>query len=411
MDIMKIIYLHQYFKTPNMSGGTRSYEIAKRLVREGHQVEMITSFTEPTVAKGWYEERIDGINVHWYPNQYSNMMSYKARIKAFIKFATAAAHKAASFKDADIIFATSTPLTIALPAGFAAKFLRIPMVFEVRDLWPEVPIALGALQKPYEKYLAKKLELFAYANSSHIIALSPGMKDGIKNTGYPEDRITVIPNSSDNSLFEVKDSDTKYLDFLSRNDWLPSGKVLIYTGTLGIVNGLKKAVDIAIELDRCESEISIVLVGDGVEYEEVHDYAAKNGVLDKNFFMRKSVPKTDIPFFLKYATIASSFVIDIPELRANSANKFFDALAASRPILINYGGWQKDIIDDNQCGIIAWKKTNKEIADELEAFLSDEQKYQQACSNAKSLALNEFSRDNLAKKLENILVQVKANYG
>lgn len=403
---MKIIYLHQYFKTPVMSGGTRSYEMAKRLVAADHEVEVITSFTGDTKAKGWYTESIEGINVHWYPNPYNNKMSYKDRIKAFIRFANVATRKAISLKDADIIFATSTPLTIAIPAIAASRILKIPMVFEVRDLWPEVPIALGALERPYEKYFAKKLEKIAYRNSSHIVALSPGMKEGIKITGYPEKQITVIPNSCDNSLFEVDDS--KYLEFLNQNNWLPSGKILIYTGTLGTVNGLKKAVDLAHELNQRNSNISIVLIGDGKEYEQVHNYAIKKEVLNKNFFMRKSVPKTDIPFFLKYATIASSFVIDVPELRANSANKFFDALAASRPILINYGGWQKDIIENNNCGIIAWKKTDKEIADELEAFLSDEQRYQQACSNAKSLALNEFSRDNLAKELENVLIQAHA---
>lgn len=403
---MKIVYLHQYFKTPDMSGGTRSYEMARRLVAAGHEVHMLTSWTDDTTHSDWFKESIDGINIHWYPNFYNNTMSFSERIKAFIRFAKAASFKAASFKDADIIFATSTPLTIAIPAVAASKILKLPMVFEVRDLWPDVPIALGALKKPYEKYLAKKLERFAYKNSKHIVALSPGMKEGIKSTGYPEEQITVIPNSSDNSLFEVEDS--KYLEFLNHNDWLPDGKVLIYTGTLGIVNGLKKAVDIAIELDRRGSEISIVLVGDGIEYDKVYDYAAKSGVLNKNFFMRKSVPKTDIPFFLKYATIASSFVIDVPELRANSANKFFDALAASRPILINYGGWQRDIIVNNNCGIIAWKKTDKEIVDELEAFLSDKRRYQQACSNAKNLALNEFSRDSLAKTLENVLIQAQA---
>lgn len=406
VSTMKIIYLHQYFRTPNMSGGTRSYEMARRLVAAGHEVHMVTSWTEDTNHSRWFEENIEGIHVYWYPNSYNNKMSFSKRIKAFVKFAKAASVKVSSFKDADIIFATSTPLTIAIPAIVASKLLKLPMVFEVRDLWPEVPIALGALKKPYEKFLARKLEEFAYKNSSHIVALSPGMKEGIKSTGYPENQISVIPNSSDNELFAVEESE--YLNFLKRNDWLPSGKVLIYTGTLGIVNGLKNAVDIAIELKQRESDISIVLIGDGIEYDDVNDYALKSDVLNKNFFMRKSVPKTDIPFFLKYATIASSFVIDIPELRANSANKFFDALAASRPILINYGGWQKDIIEENDCGVIAWKKTNKEIVDELEAFLNDEQKYIRACNNAKGLALDEFSRDNLAKKLENIILQVGA---
>lgn len=103
--------------------------------------------------------------------------------------------------------------------------------------------------------------------------------------------------------------------------------------------------------------------------------------------------------------MASSFAIDLPAIQANSANKFFDALAASKPILINYGGWQKDILEENKCGIVAWNKSISEIINELEQFLNDQKTYNQACINAKKLALNEFSRDHLAQKLENILQQ------
>lgn len=320
---------------------------------------------------------------------------------AFSKFAIAATKKAISIKDSDIIFATSTPLTIAIPGVIASKVKKTHMVFEVRDLWPEVPIAMGVLNKQYQIYLAKFLEKWAYNNSEHVIALSPGMKEGVIKTGYPDSKITVIPNSADNSLFEVNESE--YLKFLAENTWLPKGKILIYTGTFGMVNGLKEAINIAIELKKRNSDISILLIGDGVEYDEVYKYAENNNVLNETVFIIKQVPKCEIPFYLKYASIASSFAIDIPAIQANSANKFFDALAASKPILINYGGWQKEIIEKNQCGIVGWKKTKNEVVNELENLLNDTQKYNQACINAKELALNEFSRDNLAEKLQQVL--------
>lgn len=399
---MKIIYLHQYFNTPNMSGGTRSYEMAKRLVESGHEVHMITSWTKDTNQDDWFYELIDGIHVHWLPNTYNNKMSFKRRLMAFSKFAIAATRKAISIKESDIIFATSTPLTIAIPGIIASKVKKIPMVFEVRDLWPEVPIAMGVLNKPYQIYLAKLLEKWAYSNSEHVIALSPGMKEGVIQSGYPNHKVTVIPNSSDNSLFEV--SDAEYDNFITDNKWLPAGKSLIYTGTFGIVNNVIIAVDIAAELKERNSDISIVLVGDGIQYDEIVDYAEKKSVLNESVFVKKQVPKHEIPFYLKYASIASSFAIDLPAIQANSANKFFDALAASKPILINYGGWQKDIIENNQCGVVVWKKTVPEIVDELESFLYDEKIYEQACINSKRLALNEFSRDNLAKKLQIVLL-------
>ncbi|MCG3860925.1 glycosyltransferase family 4 protein [Psychrobacter sp. Ps5] len=399
---MKIIYLHQYFNTPNMSGGTRSYEMAKRLVASGHEVHIITSWTKETDKDDWFYELIDGIHVHWLPNTYNNKMSFKRRLMAFSNFAIAATKKAISIKDSDIIFATSTPLTIAIPGIIASKVKRTPMVFEVRDLWPEVPIAMGVLNKPYQIYLAKLLEKWAYNNSEYVIALSPGMKKGVIQTGYPDNKVAVIPNSSDNSLFEV--SNAEYDSFITKNKWLPTGKSLIYTGTFGVVNNVIIAVDIAVELKKRNSDISIVLIGDGIQYDEIIDYAEKKGVLNESIFVKKQVPKHEIPLYLKYASIASSFAIDLPAIQANSANKFFDALAASKPILINYGGWQKDIIEKNQCGVIAWKKAIPEIVDELESFLHDEKIYEQACINSKQLALNEFSRDNLAKKLQTVLL-------
>ena len=385
-----------------MSGGTRSYEMAKRLVAAGHEVHMITSWVKETPHQDWFNEDIDGIKVHWYPNVYNNKMSFKHRIKAFIRFAYAAMQKVGSIQ-ADIVFATSTPLTIAIPGVLGARKQKVPMVFEVRDLWPEVPIAMGILNKPYQILLAKKLEKWAYKNSSHVVALSPGMKEGVIATGYPENKVSVIPNSSDNSLFEVDNEG--FEKFKLNNAWLPQGKIIIYTGTFGLVNDVGVTIEFAKELKKRQSDIKLLLIGDGIEYEKVYQMALEAGVLGEQLFIRKQVPKVEIPYFLKYATMASSFALDLPAIQANSANKFFDSLAASKPILINYGGWQKDILEQNKCGIVAWNKSIVEIVDELEDFIGNEELYNQACLNAKHLALNGFSRDYLAEKLESILKQ------
>lgn len=144
---MHIVYLHQYFNTPAMSGSTRSYEIARRLVSAGHRVSVVTSSRISDDRKGWVQSNESGIDVHWLAVPYSNRMAYGERISAFLRFAFGAARRAASLRG-DVVFATSTPLTIAIPGVFAARKLKVPMVFEVRDLWPEVPIAIGALRNP-----------------------------------------------------------------------------------------------------------------------------------------------------------------------------------------------------------------------------------------------------------------------
>lgn len=397
---MKIIYLHQYFNTPSMSGGTRSYEFAKRLVQRGHEVHIITSWCKETNQQNWFTTIEDGINVHWYPNAYSNKMSFQQRIAAFLKFSFVAASKAASIK-ADLIFATSTPLTIALPAVYAARRQKIPMVFEVRDLWPEVPIAMEILKKPLHKHFAKKLESWAYRNSKAIIALSPGMKEGIVSTGYPSDKIAVIPNSSDNNVFEVNAEQVAI--YRHSIPWLHNNPLLIYTGTFGFVNDVGYIIPIAQELMRFNSNIKILLVGDGAEFDQVKKLAIEKNVFEKNVFFKKQVPKREIPLILGAATLASSFARDLPAIQANSANKFFDALAASKPILINYGGWQKDIIEKNECGIVIWKDSPTQAAEKIIEFINDRHKLEAASRAAKKLALHQFSRDILANQFEQVL--------
>lgn len=197
---MKILYLHQYFVPPDAAGGTRSYELARRLVARGHDVTLVTSSAH---MQGSARHRtLDGIEVVVLPVDYDNAMSNGERIRAFVEFAGRAAFEAARHPT-DVVFATSTPLTIAIP-GLAARFLTsAPLVFEVRDLWPEIPIAMGSLRNPLARAAARGLEWLAYHGSCEVVALSPGMADGVAKVGIPRERITVIPNGCDVEKFNV----------------------------------------------------------------------------------------------------------------------------------------------------------------------------------------------------------------
>jgi len=398
---MKIVYLHQYFNTPEMSGGTRSYEMARRMVAAGHEVHMVTSFRESgEKPKGWFESDEAGIRVHWYPVPYSNHMSYGQRIKAFFAFAFAARKKALML-EGDIVFATSTPLTIALPGVLAARKHKIPMVFEVRDLWPEMPIAMGALKNPAMRFAAKRLERWAYRHSSAVVALSPGMKEGVIATGYPASQVAVIPNSSDNHEFQHDPQAAKV--FRAKRPWLGDRPLLVYAGTFGRVNGVGYMVELAAELKQLSSDIRLLLVGDGQERPAVIEAAKVAGVYEDNLFFESVMPKREIPGLLSAATMASNLVIDLPAARANSANKFFDTLAAGKPILINHGGWMHDLVIDSGCGLAMWQKPIDEVAKELHDKLHDKNWLNDAGASAKKLAENSFSRDVLASQLMSVL--------
>jgi len=398
---MKIIYLHQYFNTPEMSGGTRSYEMSKRMVAAGHEVHMVTSYREEQKEhKGWFTTDEAGIKVHWYPVPYSNQMSYVQRISAFFTFAFAAKKKAASLQG-DVVFATSTPLTIAIPAVLTARKLKVPMVFEVRDLWPDMPIAMGALKNPALQFFAKKLERWAYNNSAAVVALSPGMKEGVLKTGYPANQVAVIPNSSDNLEF-THDAEAA-MKFRADRAWLGDKPLLLYAGTFGKVNGVNYIVKVAKELKKLNSNIRILLVGDGGEKVQVIAEAKDTGVFEENVFFEPAMFKKDMPILFNAATMTSNLVTDLPEARANSANKFFDSLAASKPILLNHGGWMHDIVKTHDCGLAMWQQPIELVAEQLHEKMNNDEWLKRAAIAAKKLAVQEFDRDLLANQLITIL--------
>ena len=399
---MKITYLHQYYNNTTMNGGTRSYEFAKRLVQRGHEVHMITSWRDGGKGDDWFETIDDGIYIHWLPVEYSNHMSFTLRLKAFFKFAFKSARKAVQIRS-DVIFATSTPLTIILPAVWAKFKLGVPIVFEVRDLWPELPIAMGALRSPISKISAKILERFAYFNSEIIVALSPGMKNGIIRSGFPKDRIAVIPNCADIELFDVaRNLGDK---FREERPWLGDSPLILYAGTFGAINGVSYLVDLAVEFKKINSTVKILVIGDGAEYNLVIDHARRSNVLDINFFVEKGMPKAGIIAALSAATFASAVFIDKPEMRANSANKFFDALAAGKPLIINFGGWMHDLVLRNDCGIAAWRMDLNQLACEINEKSNNFEWLSSASESSRKLASKEFDRDRLSNKLAIILEQ------
>lgn len=392
-----------------MSSGTRSYEMARRMVAAGSEVHMVTSYRkEQSDITDWFTTDEAGIKVHWYPVPYSNHMSYLQRIIAFFSFAFAARKKASSLQG-DIVFATSTPLTIALPAVLSARKLKVPMVFEVRDLWPEMPIAMGALKNPILKFFAKKLEVWAYRNSAAVIALSPGMKEGILKTGYPAQKVAVIPNSCDN--FEFAPNTKAATQFRADRAWLGDKPLLVYTGTFGKVNGVGYMVELAKELQRLNSDVRILLVGRGGEKDKIIAEAKAAEVFEINLFFEAPIPKKDIPALLSAATMASNLVTDLPEARANSANKFFDTLAAGKPILLNHGGWMHEIVESHNCGLAMWRQPVKLVAQQLDIKMNDNEWLIVAGKEAKKLAMRVFDRDVLATQLISILDAVVKNNG
>lgn len=393
-----------------MNGGTRSYELAKRLVARGHEVDLITSDRSSRINSNevWRVTNENGIRVHWYSVPYSNEMGFVSRVKAFVSFAIASARRANSI-EADIVFATSTPLTIAIPGILKKWKAKIPLVFEVRDLWPELPIAIGALKNPVLKFAARVLEKSAYRNSEAVIALSPGMRDGVIKAGYDARRVCVIPNACDNQSFIAEPEKIKA--FRSTRDWLGDNPLLLYAGTLGQINGVGYLVEVARHLQKISPSVRILIVGEGQERTQIVEQAKVAGVLNKNLFVENYLPKSEMATLFGAADLSASLFVDLPEMRANSANKFFDTLAACRPIMINYGGWQAKIVEDTGSGIVTWGMSMEDVAEKIAKCISDDVWLASAGKSSKQLAQELFDRDKLADEFETVIGMAAQNKG
>lgn len=395
---MRIAYLHQYYQSRDESGGTRSYEFGRRLVERGHEVHVITSDRHtPRAGRRWQVDDEAGLHVHRLPVPYSNSMSYSRRILSFLQFAAVAGVRAASIRP-DIVFATSTPLTIAVPGLIATRLRRARFVFEVRDLWPEVPIEMGALRNPLSRYLAARLADAAYRRADAVIALSPGMAEGVLRHGYPADRLVVVPNASDLDLFTVRSEEVA--TFRAERPWLQDRPLVVYTGTFGTVNGVDYLVRLAAEIRTLAPDLRFLLVGSGAHRDDVRDLARRMGVLDETVFVADPVPRSYLPTILGAATIATSVVVPIACLEQNSANKFFDALAAGRPIAINHGGWQADLLTESGAGLVLPACDVPAAARLLARRISDPQWLEAAGQAALRLARERFDRDRLFELFE-----------
>ena len=401
---MNVIYLHQYFCTPSMTSGTRSYEMARRLVARGHTVYMISSKHSHSGFKERNFSIEEGISVWWLPVKYSNSMNFFQRIYSFIIYCIFA-YKMGRKLNYELVFASSTPLTVAIPGIFLSKIKKVPFVLEVRDLWPAIPIELRIIRNSLLIKLSQYLEKLSYRLSDKIIALSNGMKDGIIDTGIKESKITVIPNGSDIELFNISSKTDNR--FIAQNDWIDVDKdIIIYSGAIGRVNGLSYMAFMAAEMINLNPNVIFCIIGDGIEKDKINLLAKKLGIINKNFYMIPQMSKTKLSQILSISSVSTSFVINKKILWNNSANKFFDGLASGKPIMINYEGWQADILNQYSAGIVVPPDDPIAAAKKLNKLLEDKKQLQSFGQASLELAKTVFNRNELFKSFENVLLEV-----
>lgn len=371
--------------------------MARALVGEGHEVTMVCgSYSQGNTGlnvpfkNGVRQGTIDGIDVIEFELAYANDMGFLLRTWIFIKFALRSSWVALS-KPADVVFASSTPLTAGIP-GILSRWLRgRRFVFEVRDLWPELPEAMGVIRNPVVLTMMSWLEWLSYKSAHRLIGLSPGIVDGIARRGIPKNRICMVPNGCDLDTFHPNVTGTRP-DSIKDKEFLA-----VFTGTHGLANGLDAVLDAAAELKRLgRTDISIALIGRGSEKKWLQQRAKSENL--NNVVFLDPVSKVTLANYLSGADAGLQILRNVPAFYyGTSPNKFFDYIAAGLPVINNYPGWLAELIEDNRCGLAIPPENARKLADALIKLADDETMRARMSINARTLAETRFGRKKLAK--------------
>jgi len=342
----RILYLHQHFSTPEGAAGTRSHAFARALVQRGHAVTLATGQWQGAVTgldgrfrQGRRQGRVAGFEVVEFAIPCSNVMGLPTRSAAFLRYA-ARASMLALRGDWDLIIASSTPLTVAIPALLARG---TPFVFEIRDPWPELPAAMG-LRLPGVIGAMGRLAGAACRRAAAVVALTDGMGQTALARGTPADRLHVIGQGCDLDLFGPQIS-----------PWRPEAAgsqemLAVYAGAHGRANGLSLLLDVAARLRAAgERRVRLVLVGEGSEKPALIANATARGLSNVTFL--DPLPKRDLARLLAGSQAGLLCLAPIPEFAEWTApNKLMDYLAAGLPVLSNVPGEAARLLAQAACG-------------------------------------------------------------
>ena len=413
---MRILYFHQHFSTPAGATGTRSYEMARALVARGQDVTMVcgTYGGGKTGLSGKPVKRIrrgevDGIQVVEICLPYSNHDGFLKRSITFLRFALKSIGIACRTKY-EVLFATSTPLTAGIP-GIAMRALkpRRPFVFEVRDLWPELPREMGVITNPVVLGSMSVLEWLSYKCARVCIGLSPGIVKGIRRRCSGGKTVEMIPNGCDLDLFQPRSAaGIPACDDGASSDNEEDEKTLraVFTGAHGMANGLDAVLDAAAVLKRRgRNDIELVFIGDGKLKPELVARARAEELQNCTFL--DPIPKIELARKLRTYDAGLMILANVPAFYyGTSPNKFFDYIASGMPVINNYPGWLADMIVDAKCGVAVPPGDPEALADALERVADCPEDREAMGANARKLAETEFDRKKLAQKFVDCLEQI-----
>lgn len=401
------LLVHQAFVSKDEPGGTRHFELARRLVTLGHRFTVVASdvsyhtggriVAKPRLVTESCEDGVRILRAYTYAGVHR---SYFSRVISFLSFMTTSVIAGAAVARPDVVMGTSPPIFQAISAWMLAELHGCPFMLEIRDLWPEFAIDIGLLKNRTLIRLARRVERFLYRHADHLLVNSPAYRDYLLKRGIEPAKISFISNGVDPAMF----------DPLGRGDSirarynLAKKFVATYAGAIGMANDIDTLVKAA-DFLKSRTDIHILIVGDGKERKRLEDWSRQLRL--DNITFAGSYPKNQISEVFAASDACVALLKDIPMFTTTYPNKVFDYMAAGRPTVLAIDGVIRQVIEAAGGGVFVPPGDARLLADTIAGLADNPYEVSAMGKAARAYVVQHFNRDRHAQQLADLLSRVE----
>ncbi|GAB3581292.1 glycosyltransferase family 4 protein [Hymenobacter daeguensis] len=395
---MHIAVFSQYHTNPDCPATSRHYTLLAHIAKT-HRVTLLTT-------PAWKSQRLTqefawvpaGVEIRAAEVPYENKMGPARRALAFAQYAAWAVREGLRIDKPDVIWGISTPLTAAWAAAQVARWRRVPWVFEVQDLWPAFPIAMGAVPTALARQQLYQLEKRLYKSARHILPLSPDMTRYVTDLGIPAGKVTTVLNGTDLDL--AARATPQAVAALRQQHGLAGAKVILYAGTFGRANDVPTLVAAAEAMAAADSEAVWLFLGHGYFEPLIAAAAAR---WPGRIRLVGGQARHEVFSWFALATVSVVSFLGLPVLDSNSPAKLYDSLAVGTPVVVTNTGWTKALVEQHGCGWYVPAGNAMALVSRLRELLAQPGLLAEAGAKGHRLAIQEFDRQLLAARVQQIL--------
>ncbi len=403
---MHIIFLTHYFYPEGNAPASRTFDNCKRWVAKGHKVTIVTGV--PNVPDGIiYEgyknrffqwEEMNGIRVLRVWTYIAPNKGFFKRTLNYFSFMVSSLLGVFLIKKGDLVIATSPQFFCGVAGFIFSKLKKLPFILEVRDIWPESIIATEALKSRRLIKILEYIELFLYRHSKKIVVVTESFKKIISHKGIQRDKIFIVKNGADLTLFCPKDRENEV-----RKKFNLHGKFIVsYIGTIGMAHALSQVLYVAKSL-YYRKDIIFLLVGSGAE-RDILIREKENKQLDNVIFIEKQFRHL-IPSFYAASDICLVTVKNTPLFKSVIPSKIFEIMAMAKPIILGVDGEAREIVEKSNSGLYVEPENHIELKKAILRLYNNPESAQKLGRNGRRFVEKYFNRDNLADDYLEILAQ------